>query len=173
MTNSNLEKALFEVLSNHTPESIEHLDPNEIFVFGSNKAGHHAGGAAKLALDKFGAIYGQGEGLQGQTYALPTLDENLQKLSKAELQRSFENFLQVVEENFELDFFLTKVGTGIAGYSIEEVKEVFYKAIKNVGCTANGYGGCPPINLFIPKEFGLKNDESIDDYLSSFNTSNS
>jgi hypothetical protein len=63
-----------------TPEAIASLQENEIFVFGSNMNGNHAGGAARMAVEKFGAIEGQASGLQGQSFAIPTLDENMQKL---------------------------------------------------------------------------------------------
>ena len=144
-----------EIISTHfryTPENIEHLQPNQVFVFGSNKAGFHIGGAAKIALDKFGAEYGNGEGLQGQSYALPTLDENLQKLDKDELVKRFQRFLEIVLVNPKLDFFLTKVGCGIAGYSIEEVKEIFWRVLKKVEPSRKGIR---PRNLYIPKEFDI------------------
>lgn len=57
----------------YTPERISSLKPDEVFVFGSNLAGMHAGGAARVAVNKFGAIWGQGVGLQGQSYAIPTM----------------------------------------------------------------------------------------------------
>ena len=57
----------------YTPERIIELKPNEIFVFGSNLAGSHGGGAAQLAYKRFGAVWGQGVGLQGQSYAIPTM----------------------------------------------------------------------------------------------------
>jgi len=134
----------------YTPEQIENLQPNQIFVFGSNKAGLHIGGAARIAYEKFGAEYGNGEGLQGQSYALPTLDEDLQKLSKDELAKRFLRFLEIVLGNPYLEFLLTKVGCGIAGYSIEEVRDIFWQTIEKV--KASGRGG-KPANLIIPKEF--------------------
>lgn len=63
-----------------TPENISELGKDEIFVFGSNANGNHAGGAARIAVEKFGAIMGQAEGLQGQSYAIPTLDKNMEKV---------------------------------------------------------------------------------------------
>lgn len=60
-------------MKRYTPERITELKANEVFVFGSNLAGAHAGGAARVALDKFGAVWGQGVGLQGQSYAIPTM----------------------------------------------------------------------------------------------------
>lgn len=56
-----------------TSNWIQELKPNEIFVFGSNLEGQHGGGAALLAYRKWGAIWGQGAGLQGQTYGIPTM----------------------------------------------------------------------------------------------------
>ena len=60
-----------------TPREHFQIKQNEVFVFGSNKAGNHVGGAARVAVEKFGAIMGHGEGLQGQSYAIPTLDEQM------------------------------------------------------------------------------------------------
>ena len=62
-----------------TPDNIQTLKPNEIFVFGSNLSGIHGGGAARLAYEKFGAIYGQGVGLMGQSYAIPTKSEGIKR----------------------------------------------------------------------------------------------
>ena len=63
-----------------TPERITELQPNEIFVFGSNLRGMHGGGAAYVALRKFGAIMGQGVGLQGQSYAIPTMQGGVETI---------------------------------------------------------------------------------------------
>ncbi len=57
----------------YTPENITSLDEDEVFVFGSNLAGMHAGGAARVAYERFGAVMGQGVGMQGQSYAIPTM----------------------------------------------------------------------------------------------------
>ena len=84
-----------------TPELIEQLNENEVFVFGSNKAGNHAGGAARTAVEKFGAVMGQGEGIQGQSYAIPTLDENMEKVSLDDLQQSLFRFCQYAEKESE------------------------------------------------------------------------
>lgn len=64
----------------YTPEYINRLEPEEVFVFGSNLAGHHGGGAARAALNKFGAIWGQGVGLQGQSYAIPTMQGGVETI---------------------------------------------------------------------------------------------
>lgn len=82
-----------------TPENITELKPNEVFVFGSNMAGNHAGGAARTAVEKFGAIMGQAEGLQGQSYAVPTLDENMNKVTPEQLQASLEKFAKYAANN--------------------------------------------------------------------------
>lgn len=58
-------------MKRYTEEQITTLAPNEIFVFGSNIQGYHGGGAARMALNKFGAAWGKGDGLQGQSYAIP------------------------------------------------------------------------------------------------------
>ena len=65
-----------------TPDNIQELKENQIFVFGSNMNGNHAGGAARLAVERFGAIMGRAEGIQGQSYAIPTLDEDMEKVTE-------------------------------------------------------------------------------------------
>lgn len=75
-----------------TPENIQELKENQIFVFGSNMNGNHTGGAARLAVEKFGAIMGQAEGIQGQSYAIPTLDKDMQKVTEEELVVFLGNF---------------------------------------------------------------------------------
>ena len=64
----------------YTPENITSLDKDEVFVFGSNLLGNHAGGAARVARRNFGAIMGQGEGMQGQSYAIPTMFPNVEMI---------------------------------------------------------------------------------------------
>lgn len=98
-----------------TPDHIDSLKPNEIFVFGSNASGFHAGGAAAQAMQHFGAIWGQGEGLQGRSYAIPTMEgiENM----KAAIDR----FVQYATQHSELRFLVTRIGCGIAGYSPREI----------------------------------------------------
>ena len=98
------------------PENIQELSENQIFVFGSNMNGNHAGGAARLAVEKFGAIMGQAEGIQGQSYAIPTLGKDMQKVTDEELIVSLRNFKHYANEHPELTFLLTKIGCGIAGF---------------------------------------------------------
>ena len=124
-----------------TPDNITKLKQNEVFVFGSNKAGNHVGGAARVAVEKFGAIMGHGEGLQGQSYAIPTLDEQMDKVSTEELTRSVRRFADYTRHNTDKLFYVTKIGCGIAGFSVEEIVEVF----KSVS-----FGD----NVVLPQEFG-------------------
>jgi hypothetical protein len=105
-----------------TPSLIKELDPNEVFVFGSNIQGMHMGGAARVAYDKFGAEWGNGEGLQGQSYALPTM-EGIDSTREA-----VERFTICAKEHPELKFFVTPVGCGIAGYNPEEIAPMFADA---------------------------------------------
>ena len=102
-----------------TPERVLSLSPNEIFVFGSNASGLHGGGAAALAMHNFGAIWGQGEGLQGQSYAIPTM-EGLESMKAA-----VERFTQFATQHSELRFLVTRVGCGIAGHTVSEVAPLF------------------------------------------------
>ena len=125
-----------------TPENIENLPEREIFVFGSNLNGNHAGGAAKTALETFGAIQGQAEGLQGQSYALPTLDENMSKLSLEAISKHIDTLYSFAESRADLVFWVTKIGCGIAGFDEQEIAELFKKKET-------------PFNVFLPKEFTL------------------
>jgi len=111
---------------------ITRLKPNQIFVFGSNQAGIHAGGAARLAKDKFGAEEGVGEGLTGQSYAFPTLTAHFQKVSRTALQASRDRFYQTAREHPEKEFLLTKVGCGIAGFREDEIQALFTNPPENV-----------------------------------------
>lgn len=106
-----------------TPSMINHLNKNEVFVFGSNKLGHHMGGAAKAAMDKFGAIWGQGDGLQGQSYAINTMDGLL------ETAINVNRFIDFAAAHQELTFFVTPIGCGIAGYTPLQIAPLFTKAI--------------------------------------------
>jgi hypothetical protein len=117
------------------------LKQNEIFVFGSNTGGYHGAGAALLAKQKFGAIQRRGEGLMGQSYALPTLKFlftnrgqkfKLIKRTHEELAGSVANFIECASVNSNLTFLLTKVGCGLAGYSEGYMKSFFTKMPSNV-----------------------------------------
>lgn len=106
---------------------INELTENQVFCFGSNLAGNHVGGAAKLAREKFGAIMGQGEGLQGQSYAIATLDENLNQLPLTSIQAQLYILSEYAKENPNKEFLLTPIGTGIARYRMEEIRDILPK----------------------------------------------
>ena len=106
-----------------TPERITELKENEVFVFGSNLSGSHGGGAAWIAYQKFGAIWGQGEGLQGQSYAIPTM-EGMQNMNEA-----IKRFISFATQHPELRFLVTQIGCGIAGYSASQIAPMFKECI--------------------------------------------
>ena len=105
---------------------ITELGPNEIFVFGSNGQGAHMGGAAATAVNKFGAVMGQAEGLQGQSYAIDTMDDV--EVMKEQIER----FLEFAAKRPELTFYVTEIGCGIAGYTPDQIAPFFEKATYNV-----------------------------------------
>ena len=109
---------------NFTPDFIESLLPNEIFVFGSNLAGQHGGGAARIAYEKFGAIYGQGVGLQGQSYAIPTMQGGVETIKPY-----VDEFINFAKEHPELHFYVTRIGCGIAGFRDEEIAPLFKEVV--------------------------------------------
>ena len=106
-----------------TPEFITELQPNEIFVFGSNLKGMHGGGAAYIAYRKFGAIMGQGVGLQGQSYGIPTMQGGVETI-----RPYVDEFIAFAKEHPELTFLVTRIGCGIAGFTDEEIAPLFEKA---------------------------------------------
>ena len=102
-----------------TPDHITRLAPNEVFVFGSNEQGLHYGGAAKAAHENFGAIMGQGNGLQGKSYAIPSMS------GIGVMGEYVKEFCEFAKANPEKRFLVTEIGCGIAGYSIGEVAPLF------------------------------------------------
>ncbi len=110
----------------HTPERIETLERGQVFVFGSNREGNHAGGAARDAVERFGAEMGQGEGQQGQSYAIPTM-EGIDALKGAVLR-----FLDHARQNTGTVYLVTKIGCGIAGHSVDEIAPLFAGRSQNV-----------------------------------------
>ena len=102
-----------------TPGMITELRDHEIFVFGSNLAGRHAGGAARFAYNKFGAIWGQGEGLQGQSYAIPTMQGGVDSIAPY-----VDTFIAFAQAHPELHFLVTPIGCGIAGFSEQEIAPI-------------------------------------------------
>lgn len=127
-----------------TPEAVEELLPNQIFVFGSNLHGQHDGGAARLAYEKFGASYFFSEGLMGRSYALPTLGYHMEKLSHEDIHNSIIRLYQFAMQNPDLTFLVTKVGCGIAGFKEAEMSYLF----QNCGMLI-------PRNVILPKEFSV------------------
>ena len=123
-----------------TPDNIQELKENQIFVFGSNMNGNHAGGAARLAVEKFGAIMGRAEGIQGQSYAIPTLDENMEKVAEEDLINYLANLRHFANKHPEKEFLLTAIGTGIAGFDTNYMAYMVLRA--NL-----------PGNVTIPEEF--------------------
>lgn len=107
------------------PDYITALAPGEVMVFGANRSGRHGAGAAQYARMYLGAKYGVGEGLTGQCYALPTKGHNMEVLSLAEIRRHVTAFLKCAAEHPELTFLVTKIGTGLAGYSMEAIAPLF------------------------------------------------
>lgn len=104
----------------------------KIFVFGSNLAGRHGAGAAKYARQHYGAIYGQGIGLQGDSYAIPTKDYNIETLPLSEIKRYVDMFLAFARSNPKLEFQLTRIGCGLAGYKDEQIAPMFVGLPRNV-----------------------------------------
>lgn len=118
-----------------TPKYIKDLEPNEVFVFGSNLPGLHIGGAANVAHNKWGAIWGQGVGIQGQTYAIPTMQGGVDTVKPY-----VEDFIEFAKENTEKKFLVTPIGCGISGFKPEEIAPLFKNATELT-------------NVFLPQDF--------------------
>ena len=112
-----------------TPRWIDSLKENEIFVFGSNLAGMHGGGAARIARLHFGAVMGKGVGLQGQSYAIPTMQGGVETI-----RPYVEDFLDFAKHHPEMQFLVTPIGCGIAGFEAEDIAPLFEEAkeMKNI-----------------------------------------
>ena len=100
------------------------LKPKEIFVFGSNLAGAHGGGAAWLAYNRFGAIWGQGTGLQGQSYGIPTMQGGVETI-----RPYVDEFISFAKTRPDLKFYVTQIGCGIAGFRVGEIAPLFQAAV--------------------------------------------
>ena len=109
----------------YTPEFIDELESNEIFVFGSNLAGRHGGGAARFAYKRFGAVWGQGVGLQGQSYAIPTMQGGVETI-----RPYVDEFIAFAKAHSEYTFLVTPIGCGIAGFKEEEIAPLFQAALE-------------------------------------------
>lgn len=106
-----------------TPDFITSLAPGEVFVFGSNIHGMHGGGAAAFAYRNFGAVWGQGVGLQGQSYAIPTMEGGVDYVAGY-----VNEFIGFAKAHPELFFWVTRIGCGIAGFTEEEIASLFKEA---------------------------------------------
>lgn len=118
-----------------TPDWITHLEENEIFVFGSNLKGMHGGGAALVALEKFGAVWGQGTGLQGNSYAIPTMHGGTDAIAPY-----VDEFIAFAREHKEMRFYVTRIGCGIAGFTVQEMAPLFKAALDEE-------------NVYLPEDF--------------------
>ena len=107
-----------------TPDYITELKADEIFVFGSNLAGMHGGGAAWAAFKHFGTILGRGVGLQGQSYAIPTMQGGVETIKPY-----VDDFIAFAREHPELFFYVTRIGCGIAGFSDRDIAPLFAAAL--------------------------------------------
>ena len=117
----------------YTPDYIDRLLSNQIFVFGSNTLGYHTGGASRTARKKFGAVWGQPEGLQGQSYAIP-VDFGRGVRNDVDVKAAVDRFISFAKEHTEFFFLVTRVGCGTAGYHDDEMAQFFKDAlnIKNI-----------------------------------------
>lgn len=122
-------------MKRYTPDFITSLAPNEIFVFGSNLAGAHGGGAARVAYQRFGAVWGVGVGLQGNSYAIPTMQGGVETI-----RPYVDEFIRYAMQHDEYTFLVTRIGCGIAGFKDCEIAPLFVDAMDVE-------------NIILPKEF--------------------
>ena len=107
----------------YTPERITELKADEVFVFGSNLAGMHGGGAAYVAFQKFGAVMGCGVGLRGQSYAIPTMQGGVETIKPY-----VDEFISFAKSRPDLFFYVTRIGCGIAGFRDKDIAPLFKDA---------------------------------------------
>lgn len=141
-----------------TPENIDELPDDGVFVFGSNTDGDHCGGAAYTAMKRFGAINGQAEGPQGRSYAIPTMEyveinaeDQFPEYGKAKvphevLLEACDRFILYTSQHPEQTFYVTKIGCGIAGWKVDEVAQAFAVALGSFLVPL-------PDNIVWPREF--------------------
>lgn len=118
-----------------TPSFIKSLQPNEIFVFGSNLQGMHYGGAARVACQHFGAVMGNGVGIQGQSYAIPTMQGGPKTIKPY-----VDDFIAYASQHPGQIFYVTPIGCGIAGFKPRDIAPLFKDAV-NIP------------NIYLPKSF--------------------
>lgn len=119
----------------YTPNKIANLEDNEIFVFGSNLDGLHGGGAARIAYQKFGAQWGKGVGIQGNSYGIPTMHGGVDVIKPY-----VDDFIEYASQHKEYTFLVTRIGCGIAGFKANEIAPLFANAINLE-------------NVLLPKDF--------------------
>ena len=127
----------------YTPERITELKADEVFVFGSNLAGMHGGGAAYIAFQKFGAVMGCGVGLRGQSYAIPTMQGGVETIKPY-----VDEFITFAKSRPDLFFYVTRIGCGIAGFRDRDIAPLFKDA-----------AGVE--NICLPKSFVVKDKNSL------------
>lgn len=108
---------------------ITELRDNEVFVFGSNEAGRHGRGAARQAMS-WGAVYGVGEGLQGQTYGIPTKDYNINTLLPIYIDNYVQRFIKFTWTHPSTRFLVTEIGCGLAGHKVETIAPMFTAVVE-------------------------------------------
>ena len=133
-----------------TPERITELKPNEIFVFGSNLAGEHLGGAARIAHECFGAVWGQGVGLQGQSYSIPTMQGGVETIRPYVYK-----FIDYAWNHPDYTFYVTRIGCGIAGFTPEQIAPLFNDALEVE-------------NILLPEDFVHIIDAEYEHFMDSF-----
>lgn len=106
-------------------------EANKYFVFGSNLSGRHGAGAARVARERYGAKHGVGEGITGKTYALPTVGYNLSHMKLDMIKYYVERFLEYARTHKNKEFYVTRVGCGLAGYKDSDIAPMFYDAPEN------------------------------------------
>lgn len=127
------------------PIKPEEMGPNDVFVFGSNTEGNHAGGAARVAVMHYGAVMGQPRGLQGRSYGFVTVDfTEKEEVNLETMSIELDNLIIFALDNKDKTFYLTKVGTGISGYELKDIASLFANRII-------------PKNLILPYEFVFPN----------------
>lgn len=128
----------------YTPDPIDPatMGSSDVFIFGSNTEGKHDGGSAKAAVDHYDAIYGQAEGLQGRSYAIVTVDLNIgqRSISLEQIGNQIEALLEFACNRPDLTFWMTKIGSLRAGYTIAEIGQLFANKVI-------------PRNVVMPREF--------------------
>ena len=101
------------------------------FVFGSNEAGRHGAGAARVAYEKHGARWGKGFGHYGDSFAIPTKSPSIETLELNTIRKYVEAFLQYAAAHKDLTFKVTRIGCGLAGYTDQEIAPMFWEAPSN------------------------------------------